>query len=116
VLRRARRSATVTATTCTSLLVLDAHDLQVLMDREPLVAERIDAEVRRRLGRKLVKPDGGILPEELEGAEEERTRRAAPEPDATDSRPGRLRPVATNPGILESRRAFVISALLMRRY
>ena len=70
VLRRSRRSATVTATTRTSLLVLDAHDLHVLMDREPLIAERIDAEVRRRLGGELVKPDGDILPEELEGEEE----------------------------------------------
>jgi voltage-gated potassium channel len=71
VLRRSRRSATVTAMTRTSLLVLDAHDLHVLMDREPLIAERIDAEVRRRLGGELVKPDGDILPEELEGAEED---------------------------------------------
>ena len=35
VLRRARRSATVTATTRTSLLMLDAHDLHALMDRDP---------------------------------------------------------------------------------
>jgi hypothetical protein len=61
----------VTATRRTSLLVLDTHDLHVLMDREPLIAERIDAEVRRRLGGERVKPDGDILPEELEGAEEE---------------------------------------------
>src|SRR5262249_19029834 len=36
-LRRTRRSATVTAITRTSLLVLDAHDLRVLMDREPRI-------------------------------------------------------------------------------
>ena len=35
VLRRARRSATVTALTRTSLLVLDAHDLHALMARQP---------------------------------------------------------------------------------
>src|SRR5262250_3552516 len=34
-LRRTHRSATVTAVTRTGLLVLDAHDLHVLMDREP---------------------------------------------------------------------------------
>src|SRR5215467_9316215 len=49
-LRRARRSATVTAVTRTSLLVLDARDLHVLMDREPRIAERIREVARSRLG------------------------------------------------------------------
>jgi len=66
VLRRARRSATVTAMTRTSLLVLDEHDLHALMDREPLVAERIHKEIRGKLGRELVTPSGDIVAEELD--------------------------------------------------
>jgi voltage-gated potassium channel len=68
-LRRARRSATVTATTRTSLLALDAHDLHALMDREPRVAERIHEVVRHRLGRDLVTPQGDVVSEELEEIE-----------------------------------------------
>ena len=41
VLRRARRSATVTALTRTSLLVLAAQDLHALMQRDPRIAQRI---------------------------------------------------------------------------
>jgi voltage-gated potassium channel len=68
VLRRARRSATVTALTRTSLLVLDAHDLHALMARQPQIAERIREVARKRLeGRQSGK--GDLLTEELEGAE-----------------------------------------------
>ena len=66
VLRRARRSATVTAATRTSLLVLDAEDLRALMEREPRIAERIDEGVRSRVGRERVSPRGDIVTEELE--------------------------------------------------
>jgi len=66
VLRRARRSATVTATMRTSLLVLDAHDLHALMDREPQVAARIHEVVQGRIGQDLVTPRGDIVTEELE--------------------------------------------------
>src|SRR5499425_2288717 len=69
VLRRARRSATVIATTRTSLLVLDAHDLHALMEREPRIAERIREVVRSRLGRDIVTPRGDIVLEEIEDAE-----------------------------------------------
>ena len=68
-LRRARRSATVTAITRTSLLALDAHDLHALMDREPRVAERIHEVVRHRLGRDLLTPQGDVVSEELEEVE-----------------------------------------------
>src|SRR5919201_1435718 len=40
-LRRSRRTASVVARTQVSLLVLDAHDLHALMDREPRIAEHI---------------------------------------------------------------------------
>src|SRR5262245_51403772 len=65
-LRRTRRSATVTAVTRTSLLMLDAHDLHVLMDREPRIAERIREVARGRLGGDVISPKGDIVAEELE--------------------------------------------------
>ena len=68
-LRRARRSATVTALTRTSLLVLDAHDLHVLMEREPRIAEHIREVARSRLGGDVVTRKGDLVVEELEEAE-----------------------------------------------
>ena len=67
-LRRTRRTATVTAVTRTSLLMLDAHDLHVLMDREPRIAERIREVARSRLGGDIT-PKGDIVAEELEEAD-----------------------------------------------
>ena len=49
VLRRMHRSATVIAVSRTSLLVLDAHDLHALMQREPRVAARIEEVAKQRL-------------------------------------------------------------------
>ena len=69
VLRRARRSATVVATTRTRLLVLDAHDLHALMEREPRIAERVREVVRSRIGRDIVTPRGDMVIEEIEDAE-----------------------------------------------
>ena len=68
-LRRAHRSATVTAVTRTSLLVLDAHDLHVLMEREPRIAEHIREVARTRLGGEEVTRKGDLVVEELEEAE-----------------------------------------------
>jgi voltage-gated potassium channel len=67
-LRRTRRSATVTAVRRTSLLMLDAHDLHVLMDREPRIAERIREVARSRLGGDG-NPKGDLVVEELEEAD-----------------------------------------------
>jgi voltage-gated potassium channel len=66
VLRRARRSATVTALSRTSLLVLDAQDLHALMQRDPRVAARIKDVVEKRVGHELVTPKGDIVTEEIE--------------------------------------------------
>jgi len=52
-LRRARRSATVVATTPTRLLALDASDLHGLMDREPQIAARIWEAAKTRLGSEI---------------------------------------------------------------
>jgi voltage-gated potassium channel len=68
-LRRARRSATATAITRASLLVLDAHDLHALMEREPRIAAHIREVARSRLGHDVVTPHGDLVIEEIEGAD-----------------------------------------------
>ena len=65
VLRRARRSGTVTAVTRVNLLILDAQDLHALMERDPRIAERIHATAGTRLGHGLVTPKGDIVTDEL---------------------------------------------------
>jgi voltage-gated potassium channel len=66
VLRRARRSATVTAVARTNLLVLDSTDLHALMERDARFAERIRAVARDRVGQEVVTPRGDIVSEELD--------------------------------------------------
>ena len=68
-LRRARRSATAIAITRASLLVLDAHDLHALMEREPRIAAHIREVARSRLGHDVVTPQGDLVVEELEDAD-----------------------------------------------
>src|SRR4029453_4153496 len=65
VLRRSRRSATVTALTRTNLLVLDAHDLHPLMQRDRRIAERIEDVVDKRVGREVISAKGDIISEEI---------------------------------------------------
>ncbi len=65
VLRRARRSATVTAMVRTNLLVLDSADLHALMERDSRFAERIRAVARSRVGQDVVTPHGDIAGEEV---------------------------------------------------
>jgi voltage-gated potassium channel len=72
VLRRARRSATVTAIARTNLLVLNAADFHLLMEDQPPIAARVHAVVRERVGREIVSPKGDIVAAELRGAPEER--------------------------------------------
>jgi voltage-gated potassium channel len=71
VLRRARRSATITALARTHLLALDAHDLRALMDRDPRISDRIREVARTRLGHELVTPRGDLVTEELEDLDDE---------------------------------------------
>jgi len=73
VLRKARRSATVTAVTRTSLLLLDARDVHVLMDHEPKIAERIRNMARERLGAKELDDRGDLTLEEISDALSEET-------------------------------------------
>ena len=70
VLRRTRRSATATALKRTSLLVLDAHDLDALMARQARIAERIREVARQRLEERAGGQKGDLLAEELEAADE----------------------------------------------
>ena len=56
LLRRTRRTATVTAITRTNLLGLDAHDLHALMQRDPRIAARIKDVVEKRVGKRPVVP------------------------------------------------------------
>ncbi len=65
VLRRARRSATATALVRTNLLVLDAHDLRALMQRDQRIATRIKDVVEKRVGREIVSAKGDIVVEEI---------------------------------------------------
>jgi hypothetical protein len=58
--------------TRTSLLVLDARDLHVLMEREPRIAERIREVVRTRVGRDIVTPEGDLVLEEIEEGDSSR--------------------------------------------
>jgi voltage-gated potassium channel len=64
-LRRTRRSATITAATRASLLVLDARDLHALMDREQRIAERIREVARSRLDGEVLTSKGDLISEEL---------------------------------------------------
>ena len=67
---RARRSATVRATTRTNLLVLDASDFHALMEQEPRIAERVHMVVRDRIGREIVTPRGDMVTEEISTPDE----------------------------------------------
>ena len=53
LLRRTRRTATVTAITRTNLLGLDAHDLHALMQRDPRIGEQIKDVVEKRIGKRI---------------------------------------------------------------
>jgi voltage-gated potassium channel len=54
LLRRTRRTATVTALTRTNLLGLDAHDLHALMRRDSRIAARIKDVAEKRVGKRVV--------------------------------------------------------------
>ena len=71
VLRRARRSANVSAIGRTNPLVLDAHDFRALMARQPHLASRVRAAVRDRIGIELVTSHGDLVTEEIADAEVE---------------------------------------------
>lgn len=68
-LRRTLRSATVIATKPTSLLVLDAGDLELLMDRNPGMATLIRDVAEQRLADKHAIQHGDLSTEELQSDE-----------------------------------------------
>jgi voltage-gated potassium channel len=65
VLKRARRTATVTALSRVRLLVLNAHDLHALMSRSPIIAAHIRKVARERLSREMVSETGDLVTEEI---------------------------------------------------
>ena len=65
VLKRARRTATVTALSRVRLLVLNAHDLHALMSRSPAIAAHIRKVARERLSREMVSETGDLVTEEI---------------------------------------------------
>jgi len=67
VLRKTRRSATVSATQPTKLLVLDAADLHTIMERSPEVGRRIGEVVVQR---SEFNAGGDILPAEIQQSRE----------------------------------------------
>ncbi|MBK9081792.1 MAG: ion transporter [Rhizobiales bacterium] len=66
LLRKTRRMATVRAMQQTKLLVLDAMDLQTLMDRNPDLGRHIEEIVRARMGDDVARTAGDMIPEEFE--------------------------------------------------
>jgi voltage-gated potassium channel len=66
VLRRSRRTATVRALTHVRLLVLEAADLQSLMERRPSVAEIIERVAKERLVDERIGRRGDLVSEEIE--------------------------------------------------
>ncbi|MBV5266414.1 cyclic nucleotide-gated ion channel [Pinisolibacter aquiterrae] len=66
VLRRARRSADVVALTHTRLLLLDAEDLQYLMQKKSEIATHIRSVARERIAHEAVTPRGDIALEEVD--------------------------------------------------
>jgi voltage-gated potassium channel len=70
VLRKAQRSATIRAVTRTSLLVLDARDVHILMDQEPKIAERIRDMARQRVDSESIEPSGDLATGELNAPDE----------------------------------------------
>jgi voltage-gated potassium channel len=69
LLRRTRRTATVTALTRTNLLGLDAHDLHALMQRDTRIATRIKDVVEKRVGKRPVVPKPGAVEKAPERSE-----------------------------------------------
>ncbi|TAK47787.1 MAG: cyclic nucleotide-binding domain-containing protein [Xanthobacteraceae bacterium] len=70
VLRRSRRSATVTAVSRCDLLVLEARDLHALMEREPELAARVNEVMKTRLGTEIVGKAGDLITEEVESRDD----------------------------------------------
>ena len=66
VLRRAHRSANVSAIGRTNLLVLDAHDFRALMACQSQLASRVHAAARHRIGAELVTSYGDLADPEVE--------------------------------------------------
>lgn len=70
VLYEGRRSATIRALETTRLLVLDRDDFRILMEQNPLIAERIREVAASRAAPHPLEPAGDIAGEELTEADQ----------------------------------------------
>jgi voltage-gated potassium channel len=68
LLRRTKRSGTVTAMRKTRLLALDAQDFHALIERLPTLKEHVTATAEKRLAETLW-PSGDVAPDEIQQAE-----------------------------------------------
>jgi voltage-gated potassium channel len=68
LLRRTKRSGTVTAMRKTRLLALDAQDFHALIERLPALKEHVTATAEKRLAETLW-PSGDVAPDEIQQAE-----------------------------------------------
>jgi voltage-gated potassium channel len=66
LLRQGLRTATVRALETTKLLVLDREDFFVLMQQNPLIADRIQEVARGRMAPEPLEPDGDLARREVE--------------------------------------------------
>ncbi len=60
IIKRTQRSATVTALSRCDLLVLEAHDFHALLDRDPLIAARVNRIMETRLSSAASRVDGAV--------------------------------------------------------
>lgn len=67
LLRQSQRSGMVRALERTRLLVLESHDLHLVMAAYPEIAQRVEQVARERLDPEQVEPKGDIVAEELAG-------------------------------------------------
>jgi voltage-gated potassium channel len=65
ILREKRRSATITASVRTKLLVLDAADFKALMAEEVAIAEHVQKIVHQRMELNVEAGDGDLTSEEV---------------------------------------------------
>ena len=72
LLRRAKRSGTVTATRKTKLLALDAQDFHALIERVPALAAHLNETAKARLADTPDAQRGDLAPEEIRQATDDR--------------------------------------------
>ena len=60
IIRKGRRTSTVRALETVKLLVLDRHDFTILMDQNPIIAQRINDIANSRMSAQPIEPESDI--------------------------------------------------------